>query len=102
LRSLPTDSGTALDIAANGRYARYVVIACKREPGRRVHTVASAQLAELTKTDPSEPVVNRDDMARGAGVGEQSCDARSLPRRPWAAARVVLLRSPRGSDDKIC
>ena len=29
LRSLPADSGTALDVAGNGRYARKVVIACK-------------------------------------------------------------------------
>jgi type VII secretion ATPase EccA len=64
LRSVPTDSGTALDVAGNGRYARKVVIACKRERARRLHTVAPAELAELAKTDPSVLVVNDDDMAR--------------------------------------
>jgi hypothetical protein len=64
LRSLPTDSGAALDVAGNGRYARKVVIACKRERARRLHTVAPAELAELAKTDPSVLVVNDDDMAR--------------------------------------
>jgi type VII secretion ATPase EccA len=64
LRSLPTDSGTALDVAGNGRYARKVVIACKRERARRLHTIAPAELAELAKTDPSVLVVNADDMAR--------------------------------------
>jgi hypothetical protein len=39
LRSVSTDSGTALDVAGNGRYARKVVIACKRERARRLHTV---------------------------------------------------------------
>jgi SpoVK/Ycf46/Vps4 family AAA+-type ATPase len=61
LRSLPTGSGTALDVAGNGRYARKVVIACKRERARRLHTVAPAELA---KSDPSVLVVNADDMAR--------------------------------------
>ena len=64
LRSVPTDSGTALDVAGNGRYARKVVIACKRERARRLHTVAPAELAELASTDPSVLVVNDDDMAR--------------------------------------
>ena len=64
LRSLATDSGTALDVAGNGRYARKVVIACKRERARRLHTVAPAELAELAKRDPSVLVVNDDDMAR--------------------------------------
>jgi type VII secretion ATPase EccA len=64
LRSLPTDSGTALDAAGNGRYARKVVIACKRERARRLHTVAPAELAELATSDPSVLVVNDDDMRR--------------------------------------
>ena len=64
LRSLPTDSGTALDVAGNGRYARKVVVACKRERARRLHTVAPAELAEVAKTDRSVLVVNDDDMAR--------------------------------------
>jgi type VII secretion ATPase EccA len=64
LRSVATDSGTALDVAGNGRYARKVVIACKRERARRLHMVAPAELAELAKTDPSVLVVNSDDMRR--------------------------------------
>jgi len=64
LRSLPTDSGTALDVAGNGRYARKVVIACKRERARRLHVMAPAELSELAKSDPSVLVVNSDDMAR--------------------------------------
>jgi hypothetical protein len=65
LRSLPTDSGTALDVAGNGRYARKVVIACKRERARRMHVMAPAELANtLANTDPSVLVVNSDDMAR--------------------------------------
>ena len=64
LRSLPTDSGTAFDVAGNGRYARKVVVACKRERARRLHTVAPAELVEVAKTDRSVLVVNDDDMAR--------------------------------------
>ena len=64
MRSLPTDSGTALDVAGNGRYARKVVVACKRERARRLHTVAPAELAEVAKTDRSVLVVNDDHMAR--------------------------------------
>jgi type VII secretion ATPase EccA len=64
LRSQPTDSGTALDVAGNGRYARKVVIACKRERARRLHVMAPAELSELAKADPSVLVVNDDDMAR--------------------------------------
>jgi len=41
-----------------------VVIACKRERARRLHTVAPAELAELAKRDPSVLVVNDDDTAR--------------------------------------
>src|SRR5262245_52092691 len=37
LRPLPTDSGTALDVAGNGRYARKVVIACKGERALIAH-----------------------------------------------------------------
>jgi type VII secretion ATPase EccA len=64
LRSLPTDSGTALDVAGNGRYARKVVIACKRERARRLHVMAPAELSELAKADPSVLVVNSDDISR--------------------------------------
>jgi type VII secretion ATPase EccA len=64
LRDTPVDAGTALDLAGNGRYARKVVIACKRERARRLHTLAPAQLADLTRTDPAALTVNDDDMAR--------------------------------------
>jgi hypothetical protein len=50
-----------LDVAGNGRYARKVVIACKRERARRLHVMAPAELA---KSDPSVLVVNDDDMVR--------------------------------------
>jgi hypothetical protein len=64
LRSLPTDSGTASDVAGNRRYAREVVIACRRERARRLHTVAPTELAELAKTDSAVLVVNARGMAR--------------------------------------
>jgi hypothetical protein len=64
LRSTPVDSGTALDVAGNGRYARKVVIACKRERARRLHTITPAELAGLARSDPSVLIVNADDMAR--------------------------------------
>ena len=64
LRSTPVDSGTALDVAGNGRFARKVVVACKRERARRLHTMPPAELAELAKADPSVLVVNEDDMGR--------------------------------------
>jgi type VII secretion ATPase EccA len=64
LRATPVDSGTSLDVAGNGRYARKVVIACKRERARRLHTVAPQQLAKLARTDRSALVVSTDDMRR--------------------------------------
>jgi hypothetical protein len=67
LRATATDSGTALDVAGNGRYARKVIIACKRERARRLHTVAPAELAELARSDPSLLVVSADDMQRALG-----------------------------------
>jgi hypothetical protein len=51
-------------VAGNGRYARKVVIACKRERARRLHTLAPGELAELAKADPSVLVVNSGDMGR--------------------------------------
>ena len=60
----PTGSATALDLAGNGCYARKVVIACKRERGRGLHTVAPAEFAELANRGPSALVVNVDDTAR--------------------------------------
>jgi hypothetical protein len=64
LRNTAVPAGTALDVAGNGRYARKVVIACKRERARRLHTVAPQDLAELARTDPSTLTVSADDMAR--------------------------------------
>jgi len=64
LRRTAVPAGTALDVAGNGRYARKVVIACKRERARRLHTVAPQDLAELARTDPSMLTVSADDMAR--------------------------------------
>jgi type VII secretion ATPase EccA len=79
LRSTPLDSGTALDVAGNGRYARKVVVACKRERARRLHTVAPAELAELAKTDPSVLVVNDDDMRRALASALTSGDGLGGP-----------------------
>jgi hypothetical protein len=64
LRGTAAPAGTALDVAGNGRYARKVVIACKRERARRLHTVAPTDLAELARADPSALIVSADDMAR--------------------------------------
>ena len=64
LRSVAMASGTALDVAGNGRYARKVVIACKRERARRLHTVAPPSSRNSPRPTPSVLVVNADDMAR--------------------------------------
>ena len=64
LRATPHDSGTLLDYAGNGRYVRKVVLGCKRERARRLHTLTPAALAELASADPGALVVNSDDMAR--------------------------------------
>ncbi|KAA0093586.1 AAA family ATPase [Mycolicibacterium sp. P1-18] len=64
LRSTAVDSGTALDVAGNGRYARKVIIACKRERARRLHTIAPAELASRAEADPTMLVVSADDMQR--------------------------------------
>jgi type VII secretion ATPase EccA len=66
LRGLPAGSGTLLDVAGNGRYARKVVIACKRERARRLHRLAPApdDLEALVRADPGALNVNEDDMAR--------------------------------------
>jgi type VII secretion ATPase EccA len=71
LRETPAGSGTLLDIAGNGRFARKVVIGCKRERARRLHTVAPAELAELAKADPSVLVVNDDDMRRALASAQR-------------------------------
>jgi hypothetical protein len=66
LRSLPHRSGTMLDIAGNGRYARKVTVACRRERARRLHRLAPAppDLETLVRTEPAVLKVNADDMQR--------------------------------------
>lgn len=64
LRDTTHEAGTLLDFAGNGRYARKVVIACKRERARRLHTLAPDELAELARMDPTVLTVNDDDMGR--------------------------------------
>jgi type VII secretion ATPase EccA len=66
LRSIPYDSGTMLDIAGNGRYARKVTVACRRERARRLHRLAPSpqDLEQLVRTDPSVLKVNVEDMQR--------------------------------------
>lgn len=78
LRATPTDAGTALDIAGNGRYARKVVVACKRERARRLSSNTPEELAALAAADPSLLVVNTDDMAR-ALASSQSGDISAAP-----------------------
>ena len=46
LRSTPNEVGTLLDVAGNGRYARKVIIACKRERARRLHPDFSSEAPE--------------------------------------------------------
>ena len=77
LRDTAVQEGTALDVAGNGRYARKVVIACKRERARRLHTVAPADLAELAKSDPSALIVSADDMARALASALTAGDTRT-------------------------
>jgi type VII secretion ATPase EccA len=64
LRATPHDSGTLLDFAGNGRYVRKVVLGCKRERARRLHTLTPQALQDLATQDPGALVVNDDDMAR--------------------------------------
>ncbi len=66
LRSLPHQSGPMLDVGGNGRYARKVTVACRRERARRLHRLAPAaqELETLVRTDPAVLKVNADDMQR--------------------------------------
>jgi hypothetical protein len=78
---------------ATARCARKVVIACKRERARRLHTVTPAELAQLAKTDPSVLVVD-DDMRR-ALPARLACPQRRpilhLPTHwPWSKAWLAL------------
>lgn len=64
LRAQPYERGTMLDLAGNGRWARKVVVACKRERARRMHRIAPdpADLPQLVRTDPDVLKVTVDDM----------------------------------------
>jgi hypothetical protein len=66
LRSIPYESGTMLDVAGNGRYARKVTVACRRERARRLHRLAPTpqDLEQLVRTDPSVLEVSVADMQR--------------------------------------
>jgi type VII secretion ATPase EccA len=66
LRATSYESGTMLDIAGNGRYARKIAVACKRERARRLHRLApsSQGVDQLVRADPSVLKVNVDDMQR--------------------------------------
>ncbi len=66
LRSIPYESGTMLDVAGNGRYARKVTVACRRERARRIHRLAPSpqDLEQLVRTDPSVLNVSVEDIRR--------------------------------------
>ncbi len=76
LRGMQTGSGTLLDVAGNGRYARKVVAACKRERARRMHKLAPApqQLEELVRADPTVLNVHADDMVRALSESGPATD----------------------------
>jgi type VII secretion ATPase EccA len=66
LRSIPYESGTLLDVAGNGRYARKVTVACRRERARRLHRLAPSPqgLEQLVRAEPSVLNVSVEDMQR--------------------------------------
>ncbi|KMO69814.1 AAA family ATPase [Mycolicibacterium chlorophenolicum] len=66
LLAAPSGDGTMLDVAGNGRYARKVVGACKRERARRLYRAAPLpqDLEQLVRADPAALKVNVDDMQR--------------------------------------
>jgi type VII secretion ATPase EccA len=66
LRSISDDSGTMLDIAGNGRYARKIAVACRRERARRLHRLAPnpQDLDQIVRADPSILKVSAEDMER--------------------------------------
>jgi len=72
LRAQPYESGTMLDLAGNGRYARKVVVACKRERARRLHRAAPnpVELQQLVRTDPDVLKVTADDMRAALAASE--------------------------------
>jgi len=76
LRGLRAGSGTLLDVAGNGRYARKVVVACKRERARRLHRLAPGpqDLEQLVRADPTVLNVNEDDMLRALTESRPAAD----------------------------
>ena len=66
LRAIPYERGTMLDVAGNGRYARKVTVACRRERARRLHRLAPSpqELEQLVRADPSVLKVVAEDMQR--------------------------------------
>lgn len=66
LRAIPYQSGTMLDKAGNGRYARKVAEACVRERARRLLRLEPnpQRLEQLVRADPSMFRVTVDDMQR--------------------------------------
>jgi DNA transposition AAA+ family ATPase len=64
LRTIADESGAMLDVAGNGRYARKVTVACRRERARKLHRLASSpqDLEQLVRTDPSVLKVSVEDM----------------------------------------
>ena len=66
LRGLPYESGTMLDVAGNGRYARKIAVACRRERARRLHRLAPSpqDLDQLVRADQSILKVSAEDMQR--------------------------------------
>jgi type VII secretion ATPase EccA len=66
LRGISYESGTMLDVAGNGRYARKIAVACRRERARRLHRLAPSpqDLDQLVRADQSILKVNAEDMQR--------------------------------------
>jgi type VII secretion ATPase EccA len=77
LRSIPYESGTMLDLAGNGRYARKVTVACRRERARRLHRLAPSphDLEQLVRTDPSVLNVGVEDMARAIAESRPTAES---------------------------
>ena len=71
LRSMPYQSGTMLDVAGNGRYARKVTVACRRERARRLHRLAPSPRTSNNSCGTSRP------CSRSAS---RTCSARLLNR----------------------
>lgn len=66
LRGVAYESGTMLDVAGNGRYARKIAVACRRERARRLHRLAPSpqDLDHLVRADQSILKVSAEDMQR--------------------------------------